>query len=52
MPVGRQVLTRIYKVDEGKDGKGKRYNATLRKSLVVFGVNVVKREDLKEGGQI
>jgi hypothetical protein len=41
------VLCRIYKVDEVQ-GK-KRFNVTLRRSLVVFGVNVVNRESLAEG---
>jgi hypothetical protein len=44
MPLGRMVLARIYKVDE-QNGK-KRFNVTLRKSLVVFGVNVVTRDSL------
>jgi hypothetical protein len=50
MPVGRIVLCRVYKVDtvQGK----KRFNVTLRRSLVVYGVNVVKREELVEGNQI
>ena len=44
------VLCRIYKVDT-VNGK-KRFNATLRRSLVVYGVNVVSREALAEGNQI
>ncbi len=50
MPLGRMILCRIYKVDT-ISGK-KRFNVTLRRSLVVYGVNVVKRETLAEGSQI
>lgn len=50
MPVGRLVLVRIYKVDTINGQK--RYNATLRKSLVVFGVNVVSRDTLTDGAQV
>ena len=50
MPLGRMVLCRIYKVDDVQ-GK-KRFNVTLRRSLVVYGTNVVKREELVEGNQI
>ena len=50
MPLGRMVLCRIYKVDDIQ-GK-KRFNVTLRRSLVVYGTNVVKREELAEGNQI
>ena len=48
--MGRMVLARIYKVDDVQ-GK-KRFNITLRKSLVVFGVNVVSRDSLTEGAQV
>ena len=39
------VLGRIYKIDLDQGGK-KRFNITLRKSLVVYGVNVVNRDSL------
>lgn len=42
MPLGRMVLGRIYKIDDVA-GK-KRFNLTLRRSLVVYGVNVVQRD--------
>jgi len=45
MPPGRMVLGRIYKIDQDQGGK-KRFNITLRKSLVVYGVNVVNRDSL------
>ena len=44
------VLCRIYKVDDVQ-GK-KRFNVTLRRSLVVYGTNVVDRDALTEGAQI
>lgn len=44
------VLCRIYKIDE-VNGK-KRFNITLRKSLVIYGVNVVNRDTLSEGVQV
>jgi len=50
MPLGRMVLCRIYKVDE-VNGK-KRFNVTMRKSLVVYGVSAVEREALSEGSEI
>lgn len=50
MPLGRLVLVRIYKVEEV--GGKKRFNVTLRKSLVVFGVNVVSRDSLTEGAEV
>ncbi len=40
----------IYKVDE-VNGK-KRFNVTMRKSLVVYGVSAVEREALSEGSEI
>jgi hypothetical protein len=46
MPLGRMVLGRIYKVEE-VNGK-KRFNVTLRKSLIVYGTNVVSRDSLTE----
>jgi hypothetical protein len=42
MPLGRMVLCRIYKVDDIQ-GK-KRFNVTLRKSLVVYGTNAIERD--------
>lgn len=50
MPVGRMVLARVYKVDDVQ-GK-KRFNITLRKSLVVYGTSVVARDSLAEGTQV
>ena len=50
MPLGRMVLGRIYKIDDVA-GK-KRFNLTLRRSLVVYGVNVVQRDQLTEGSQV
>lgn len=50
MPLGRLVLCRIYKVDDVA-GK-KRFNVTLRRSLVVYGVNAVDRESISEGSQV
>jgi ribosomal protein S1 len=50
MPLGRLALARIYKVDDVQ-GK-KRFNVTLRKSLVVHGVNAVNRDTLSEGTQV
>lgn len=50
MPLGRMVLCRIYKVDDVQ-GK-KRFNVTLRKSLVVHGTNAIERDSLSEGAQI
>ena len=44
------VLCRIYKVDDVQ-GK-KRFNVTLRRSLVVYGTNVVDRDALTEGAQV
>jgi len=45
MPIGRQVCGRITKViDNGGD---LRFNATLRRSLVVFGVGQVTKNQLK-----
>ena len=44
------VLCRIYKIDDVQ-GK-KRFNVTLRKSLVVYGTNVIDREALTEGAQV
>ena len=51
MPPGRMVLGRIYKIDQDQGGK-KRFNITLRKSLVVYGVNVVNRDSLAVDSQI
>jgi len=50
MPLGRLVLVRIYKVEEV--GGKKRFNVTLRKSLIVFGVNVVNRDSLTDGSEV
>lgn len=50
MPLGRMVLARIYKVDDVQ-GK-KRFNVTLRKSLVVYGVNAIERDSLSEGTEV
>ncbi len=50
MPLGRMVLCRIYKVDEVQ-GK-KRFNVTLRKSLLVYGTNSLDRDSLTEGAQV
>jgi hypothetical protein len=45
MPIGRQVCGRITKViDNGGD---LRFNATLRRSLVVFGVGQITKSQLK-----
>jgi len=44
------VLCRIYKVDDIQ-GK-KRFNVTLRKSLVVFGTNAIERDSMAEGVQV
>lgn len=44
MPIGRLVLARIVKVDE--KGDQKRFNLSLRKSLVVFGTNAVDKNSL------
>lgn len=49
MPIGRQVVGRITKcIDNGGD---MRYNATLRKSLCIYGVGLVNRNQLKVGDQ-
>jgi hypothetical protein len=47
MPVGRMVIGRITKVDE-KDGV-KRFNFSLRRSVVVYGVSAVDRSHLNIG---
>ncbi len=47
MPLGRLVLSRIVKVEE--KGGQKRFNLSLRKSLVVFGTNVVDKNALQVG---
>ena len=45
MPIGRQVVGRITKcIDLGEE---MRFNASLRKSLVLFGVHQVNRNSLK-----
>ena len=44
MPVGRVVIGRITKVEE--KGEDKRFHFSLRKSLVVFGVGVINRNEL------
>lgn len=45
MPIGRQVVGRITKcIDNGGE---MRFNATLRKSLVVHGVGLLNRNQLK-----
>ena len=43
MPLGRQVVGRITKCMENNQGSGEdmRYNATLRKSLVIYGVGQI-----------
>lgn len=48
MPLERQVLGRITKVDE-KTGT-KRFDFSLRKSLVVFGSNALDRSEIQEQG--
>ena len=45
MPIGRQVVGRITKcMDLGEE---MRFNATLRKSLVLYGVGLINRNQLK-----
>lgn len=47
MPIGRQVAGRITKcMDLGED---MRFNATCRKSLVLYGVGLLNRNQLKVG---
>jgi hypothetical protein len=48
--MGRIVLGRIIKIDE--KGGEKRFNITLRKSLVVHGINAVDRESLATDTQV
>jgi len=50
MPVGRVVLGRITKVED--KGDDKRFQFSTRKSLVVYGVGVVDRNQLQEGSQV
>lgn len=50
MPLGRLVLARIVKVED--QGQSKRYNLSLRKSLVVFGTNAIDKNSLAVGGQV
>lgn len=47
MPLGRLVLARVVKVEESHNGK--RFNVTLRRSLVVFGTNAVDKSTFQEG---
>lgn len=45
MPIGRMVAGRITKcIDNGEE---MRYNATLRRSLVVYGVGQITKNQLK-----
>lgn len=50
MPLGRLVLARVVKVEESHNGK--RFNVTLRRSLVVFGTNAVEKSTLQEDAQV
>ena len=43
LPIGRIVLARITKVQEN----GARFDCSLRKSLIVYGVHQVAKSDLK-----
>ena len=51
MPLGRQVCGRITKAFEHADGQI-RFNASLRKSIVVHGVGLVARSQLKTGQEL
>ena len=48
--MGRMVLARIYKIDDVNGTK--RFNASCRQALVVYGVQSVSRDTLQEGAQI
>lgn len=51
MPVGRLVLGRISKVKQLDTGD-KRFDFSIRQSLVVYGVGSVDRASLKEGDEV
>jgi hypothetical protein len=51
MPLGRPVLGRITTVEE-KEGQDKRFNMTLRRSVVIHGCNTVSRSSLSVGQQV
>ena len=48
MPIGRVVLARITKTSEGNT----RFDCSLRKSLIVYGVHQVAKNDLKAKAHI
>ena len=48
MPIGRVVLARITKVQDN----GARFDCSLRKSLIVYGVHQVQKKDLQPSTRI
>lgn len=50
MPIGRQVLGRITRIEEKADKKW--YHFSLRKSLIVYGTSVIDRSSLEVGNQV
>ena len=50
MPIGRQVVGRITKAFDL--GEGARFNASLRRSLAIYGVHQVNKNALKPGDLI
>lgn len=51
MPLGRVVMGRITTCEE-KEGQDKRFNMTLRRSVVIHGCNAIDKNSLKEGQQV
>ena len=50
MPLGRMVLGRIVKVEDAGDQK--RFNITLRRSLVVYGTNTIDKNSLQPESEV
>jgi hypothetical protein len=50
LPLGRLVYGRIIKIEE--KGETKRFHCSLRKSVVVYGINAMQRDDIEVGKQL